>query len=61
MDTVRHALQHSISTLFLVGTFVVAAGFVVVLFLKEVPLRTTHMKEADDLAVDELVEAGVAD
>ena len=42
MIAVRHSLQSAIGSLFILTTFILAAGFVVVLFLKEVPLRRSH-------------------
>jgi EmrB/QacA subfamily drug resistance transporter len=42
MNAVRQALSTSISGLFLLGVMLMIAGLVVVVFLKEVPLRRTH-------------------
>jgi EmrB/QacA subfamily drug resistance transporter len=42
MDAVRLSLEQSITSLFLLGTVISLLGFVVVLFLPEVPLRKTH-------------------
>ena len=42
MNAVRDALSTSISSLFLLGVLLMIAGLVVVVFLKEVPLRRTH-------------------
>jgi hypothetical protein len=42
MNAVRQALSTSISSLFLLGVMLMIAGLVVVVFLKEVPLRRTH-------------------
>lgn len=53
MATVRHSLQTGISDLFVVGTFVIGAAFVVVFFLKEVPLRRSHMPESEDTLSDQ--------
>jgi hypothetical protein len=52
MSAVRHALSTSITSLFVLGVVLMIAGLVVVLFLKEVPLHSTHMltepKSAED-------------
>jgi MFS family permease len=53
MNAVRQALSTSISSLFLLGVMLMIAGLVVVVFLKEVPLRHTHTlpeHEASDKA-----------
>ena len=42
MSSVQHSLESAITHLFFITTFIMAAGFVVVLFLKEVPLRRSH-------------------
>ena len=42
MNAVRHSLESAIGELFFLATIVAAVGFVVVFFLKEVPLRRTH-------------------
>ena len=42
MEAVRHSLEFAISDVFFLATLISIAGFVVVLFLKEVPLRRTH-------------------
>lgn len=54
MDAIRLSLQMAISDIFLLATAVGVGGFVVVLFLKEVPLRRTHMtlEEAELLAAE---------
>ena len=54
MSAVRHALSTSITSLFLLGVVLMAAALVVVLFLKEVPLRRAHMtlQEAELLACE---------
>jgi len=41
MDAVRHSLGSALASVFFVGMGIAAAGFVVVLFLKEVRLRRT--------------------
>ena len=43
MDAVRLSLSTAISDLFLLATVVGLVGLVVVLFLREDPLRRTHM------------------
>ncbi|MFH0915279.1 MAG: MFS transporter, partial [bacterium] len=45
MNVVRHSLEFAISDLFVLATIISAVGFVVVLFLKEVPLRRSHASE----------------
>ncbi len=52
MNAVRHALSTSITSLFMLGVVPMIAGLLVVLFLKEVPLRHAHMTlpEAELLA-----------
>jgi len=42
MQAVRHSLEYAITDLFFLATIVGAVGFVLVWFLKEVPLRQTH-------------------
>jgi MFS family permease len=42
MSAVRHSLESAIGSLFFLTMFISAVGFVVVLFLKEVPLRRSH-------------------
>jgi hypothetical protein len=60
MNAVRVSLASAISELFLLAAILAAVGFFVVLFLKEVPLRRTHMtvEEAELLAAE--AEAGAA-
>jgi EmrB/QacA subfamily drug resistance transporter len=52
IDGIRDALGQTLSTVFLTGTLVLVVAFVLVFFLKELPLRTTNHssvpKEADD-------------
>ena len=50
MSAVRHALSTSITSLFVLGVVLMVAGLVVVLFLKEVPLRRTHTVAAPESA-----------
>ena len=45
MDAVRHSLDLAIGDVFLLATIVSGVGFVVVLFLREEPLRRTHDAE----------------
>jgi hypothetical protein len=47
MAAVRHSLQSALGSLFFLTMFILAAGFIVVLFLKEVPLRRTHSEMLD--------------
>jgi hypothetical protein len=42
---VRHSLESALGDIFLVITVLSLAGLVMVLFLKEVPLRRTHLEE----------------
>jgi EmrB/QacA subfamily drug resistance transporter len=52
MNAVRQSLDAAISHVFVLATIVGLAGLVVVLFLKEVPLRRTHtMEEIEALEV----------
>jgi hypothetical protein len=48
MSAVRHSLEFAISDLFFLAMIISAVGFVVVLFLKEVPLRRSHGLEEKD-------------
>jgi EmrB/QacA subfamily drug resistance transporter len=64
MSAVRHALSTSITSLFVLGVVLMVAGLVVVLFLKEVPLRRTFTvtqsestEEASDAAAPGVAEA----
>jgi hypothetical protein len=41
-EIVIGAYRHAISTTFLLGSVVIALAFVLVLFLPELPLRTSH-------------------
>jgi EmrB/QacA subfamily drug resistance transporter len=60
MNAVRVSLASAISELFLLAAILAAVGFFVVLFLKEVPLRRTHMTiEESELLVAE-AEAGAS-
>jgi EmrB/QacA subfamily drug resistance transporter len=47
MDAVRHSLQMAISDIFVLATIVGVAGLVVVLFLREDPLRRTHAMDPE--------------
>ncbi|MNY69482.1 hypothetical protein D3C86_2074290 [compost metagenome] len=42
IDNIRDALGTTLSTVFLAGTLVLVVAFVLVFFLKELPLRTTN-------------------
>ncbi|WP_127580421.1 MDR family MFS transporter [Paenibacillus koleovorans] len=42
IDNIREALGASLSTVFLAGTLTLATAFILVFFLKEIPLRTTN-------------------
>ena len=48
MDAVRESLASAIADIFLLAAIVGLVGFVVVLFLREDPLRTTHHLEEGD-------------
>ncbi|MGM0845376.1 MAG: DHA2 family efflux MFS transporter permease subunit [Bacillota bacterium] len=45
MDIVRESLSHSLTNVFLIGAFVLFAGFLLTFFLKEIPLRMTNKEE----------------
>ena len=47
MDAVRHSLQMAISDIFVLAMIVGVAGLVVVLFLREDPLRRTHAMDPE--------------
>lgn len=47
MDAVRHSLQMAISDIFVLATIVGVAGLIVVLFLREDPLRRTHAMDPE--------------
>ena len=47
MDAVRHSLQMAISDIFVLATIVGVAGLIVVLFLREDPLRRTHAMDSE--------------
>jgi EmrB/QacA subfamily drug resistance transporter len=60
MDTVRQSLASAIDGLFLLGMVVALVGLVVVLFLREDPLRKTHLTvEQQEMMMAE-AEAGAA-
>lgn len=44
IDNIREALSHTLSTVFLTGTLVMVAAFILVFFLKEIPLRTSNQE-----------------
>ncbi|MGE5676209.1 MAG: MDR family MFS transporter [Mycobacterium leprae] len=48
MDAIRKALATSITDLFMVSVIAMVAGFLVTLFLKEIPLRKSHAAEASE-------------
>jgi len=47
LDAIREALGSTLSTVFLTGTIILMVAFVLVFFLKEIPLRTTNQGTAD--------------
>ncbi|GKU79200.1 MDR family MFS transporter [Paenibacillus sp. L3-i20] len=51
IDTLREALSSSLTTVFLAGTALVVIAFVLSLFLREIPLRTSNeVKETETIA-----------
>jgi EmrB/QacA subfamily drug resistance transporter len=60
MDAVRLSLSTAIGDLFLLAAVVGVAGLVVVLFLREDPLRDTHMTVAEAELLAAEAEAGAA-
>lgn len=48
MDMLRNALSSSLSTVFLVGSAVVAIAFLLTFFLREIPLRTTMQMTSEN-------------
>jgi EmrB/QacA subfamily drug resistance transporter len=44
IDSIRDALSNTLSTVFLTGTLVMVVAFILVFFLKEIPLRTTNQE-----------------
>jgi len=62
MNAVRDSLAEAIAHLFFLAGFVGVAGLVVVLFLKEVPLRRTHaMESGSEAAAAEPDAPGLAE
>jgi MFS family permease len=57
IQVLKHALNTSLTTVFLVSAGIIAIAFVTTLFLKEIPLRTTNNDE-DDEKEKELVQTG---
>ena len=45
IDNIRDALSQTLSTVFLTGTIVLVVAFLLVFFLKEIPLRTSNIAE----------------
>ena len=60
MDAVRHSLESAIGRVFFLAMSISIVGFVVVLFLKEVPLRRTHSNTVENGVSVTLSEAGPA-
>lgn len=51
IDMLRQALNSSLTTVFLIGTAIVAVALLLVLFMKEIPLRSSNSdstKEKED-------------
>ncbi|CAH1194952.1 Multidrug resistance protein 3 [Paenibacillus auburnensis] len=57
IDSIRDALGQTLSTVFLTGTIVLCAAFVLVFFLKELPLRSSNKAQAEGEA-PEAVDTG---
>ncbi|MFS0782561.1 MDR family MFS transporter [Bacillus sp. 1P06AnD] len=47
IQTIRDALSETLSTVFLTGTLVLCVAFILVFFLKELPLRTSNQTAGD--------------
>ncbi|WP_042348388.1 MDR family MFS transporter [Bacillus massiliigorillae] len=45
IDNIRDALSQTLSTVFLTGTIILVVAFILVFFLKELPLRTSNIAE----------------
>ena len=61
MQAIRASLAVAITELFFFGCLAMALGFVVTLFLEEIPLRRVHHTQpAIEAAEDELAEVGLA-
>jgi EmrB/QacA subfamily drug resistance transporter len=58
MGAVRHSLESAIGEVFFLAFLISIAGFVVVLFLKEVPLRRTHSETLEEAAEAALADMG---
>jgi EmrB/QacA subfamily drug resistance transporter len=58
MGAVRHSLEFAISDVFFLAFLISIAGFVAVLFLREVPLRRTHSETLEEAAEAALSELG---
>ena len=58
MGAVRHSLEFAISDVFFLAFLISIAGFVAVLFLKEVPLRRSHSETLEEAAEAALAELG---
>ena len=61
IQAIRTSLAVSITSLFIFGAVAMALGFVVTLFLEEIPLRRSHhTRPVVEVAEDELAEVGLA-
>ncbi len=58
LDVVRIAFSDSVDRVFIVGTIFMAASFVIVLFLPEVPLRTSHRPVLEEAGIELEEEMG---
>ncbi|KUP21303.1 DHA2 family efflux MFS transporter permease subunit [Paenibacillus sp. DMB5] len=56
IDSIRDALGQTLSTVFLTGTIVLCLAFVLVFFLKELPLRSTNKAPAEGEAAPEAMD-----
>ncbi|MNU04701.1 hypothetical protein D3C72_2492230 [compost metagenome] len=54
IDSIRDALGQTLSTVFLTGTIVLCGAFVLVFFLKELPLRASNKAPAEGEAPEVL-------
>lgn len=60
IDMLKSVLSDTLSTVFIIGAIIVALGFVLTIFLKEIPLRSNNEKQpntSEDLEVNKLEKA----
>lgn len=60
IDTIRDALGQTLSTVFLTGALVLCTSFILVLFLRELPLRTTNQVKPSPADGEEAAAATLA-